>query len=116
MKAKTPKTIEDLSSGLFDLEEPICKARNYAEAMRMIEFPGPGTSPEDRSEDEIHAEAFRDIGDCVCMGHIASECMANAKCDNEKLAFAVFHLTEMILNLDKHYKAALEGEMPLRIV
>jgi hypothetical protein len=36
MKAKTPKTIEDLSSGLFDLEEPICKARNYAEAMRMI--------------------------------------------------------------------------------
>jgi hypothetical protein len=36
MKEKTPKTIEDLSSELFDLEDPICKVRNYAEAMRMI--------------------------------------------------------------------------------
>jgi hypothetical protein len=36
MKEKTPRTIEDLSSELFDLEDPICKARNYAEAMRMI--------------------------------------------------------------------------------
>ena len=34
----------------------------------------------ERDEDEIHAEAFRDleghIGDCVCMGRIASEAMA----------------------------------------
>jgi hypothetical protein len=37
MKETPTKTIEDdLSSELFDLEEPICKARNYAEALRMI--------------------------------------------------------------------------------
>jgi hypothetical protein len=81
--------------------------------MNVIEFPGCGTSPEDRSEDEIHAEAFRDlerhIGDCVCMGQIASEIMANAKCDDEKLAFAVFHLVEMLSNLGKHYRAAWDG-------
>ena len=81
--------------------------------MSVIEFPGRGASPEDRSEDEIHAEAFRDleghIGDCVCMGRIASQSMANAKCDDEKLAFAVFHLTEMLLNLDKYYRAAWDG-------
>jgi hypothetical protein len=29
--------------------------------MSVIEFPGRGASPEDRSEDEIHAEAFRDL-------------------------------------------------------
>jgi hypothetical protein len=45
MNEKTPKTIEDLSSELFDIEEPICKARNYAEAMRMI-----GSSDQMRGE------------------------------------------------------------------
>jgi hypothetical protein len=53
--------------------------------MSVIEFPGLGTSPENRSEDDIHAEAFRDleghIGDCVGMGQIASQFMANTKCD-----------------------------------
>jgi hypothetical protein len=85
----------------------------------VIPFPGAIPVPEvhtERDEDEIHAEAFRDleghIGDCVCMGQIASQFMANAKCDDEKLAFAVFHLTEMLLNLGKHYKAAWRGEMP----
>jgi hypothetical protein len=82
----------------------------------IIEFPGRGTSPEDRSEEEIHAEAFRDleghIGDCVAMGQIASQLMANAECRDEKLAFAVFHVTEMLLNLEKFYKAAWRGEMP----
>jgi hypothetical protein len=33
---KTPKTIEGLSSELFDLEEPIHKARHFAEALRMV--------------------------------------------------------------------------------
>jgi len=36
MKKKTLKTIKDISSELFDLEEPIHKARQFAEALRMI--------------------------------------------------------------------------------
>jgi hypothetical protein len=36
MSEKPPKTIEDISSELFDLEEPLHKARNLAEALRMI--------------------------------------------------------------------------------
>jgi hypothetical protein len=82
----------------------------------VVPFPGAIPVPEvhtERDEDEIHAEAFRDlechIGDCVCMGKIASEAMANVRCNDEKLAFAVFHLTEMLLNLQKHYKAAQDG-------
>jgi hypothetical protein len=81
--------------------------------MSVIEFPGRVDPPEDRSDDEIHAEAFLDleghISDCVCMGKIASQAMANVRCDDENLAFAVFHLTEMLLNLDKQYKAARDG-------
>ena len=73
--------------------------------MSVIEFPGRGASPEDRSEDEIHAEAFRDleghIGDCATMAGITSQFMANAQCTDESLAFSVFHLTEMLLNLKK---------------
>jgi hypothetical protein len=84
--------------------------------MSVIEFPGHGTSPEDRSDDEIHAEAFRDleghIGDCATMAKITSQFMANAQCTDERLAFSVFHLTEMLLNLKKHYYAAWHGEMP----
>jgi hypothetical protein len=79
----------------------------------VVQFPGPGTPPEDRPEDEIHAEAFRDleghISDCVCMGKIATDLMANTKTTDSKLAFAVFHLTEMLLNLEKHYMAASAG-------
>jgi hypothetical protein len=82
--------------------------------MSVIEFPGRGTSPEDRSEDEIHAEAFRDleghIGDCATMAEITSQFMANAQCTDERLAFSVFHLTEMLLNLKKYYAAAHRGE------
>ena len=36
MREKTPKTIEDISSELFDLEEPLHRARHFAEALRMI--------------------------------------------------------------------------------
>jgi hypothetical protein len=82
--------------------------------MSVIEFPGRGPAVEGRSEDEIHAEAFRDleghIGDCVCMARIAAQQMAEVKCDDGELAFSVFHLTEMLLNLQKYYKAAWEGE------
>jgi hypothetical protein len=82
--------------------------------MNVIEFPGRGASPEDRSEDEIHAEAFRDleghIGDCATMAGITSQFMANAQCTDERLAFSVFHLTEMLFNLKKYYLAAYQGE------
>jgi hypothetical protein len=36
MTEKAPKTIEDISSELFDLEEPLHKACHFAEALRMI--------------------------------------------------------------------------------
>jgi len=36
MREKTPKTNEDISSELFDLEEPLHRARHFAEALRMI--------------------------------------------------------------------------------
>jgi hypothetical protein len=77
--------------------------------MSVIEFPGRG-----RSTDEIHAEAFRDlehhIGDCVCMAGIAANRMSKVDRGDEELAFSVFHLTEMLLNLEKYYKAAWDGE------
>jgi hypothetical protein len=62
--------------------------------------------PEDgASEDQRHAEAFRDlephIRDCVEMSKIAAQMMGYARCDDEGLAFAVFHLHEMLLNLQK---------------
>jgi hypothetical protein len=38
--------------------------------------------------------------------------MANARCDDENLSFAVFHVSEMLLNLNKHYKAAWRAERP----
>jgi hypothetical protein len=70
----------------------------------------------DLDEDEIHAQAFRNleghISDCVCMGNIASQLMANARCDDEKLSFAVFHVSEVLLNLNKHYKAAWRVAWP----
>jgi hypothetical protein len=81
--------------------------------MTILKFPGGTTPPEDRSQEENHAEAFVDleghIADCVCMGEIAAERMLNAKCDDNELAFAVYHLCEMLLNLKKGYYAAWEG-------
>jgi hypothetical protein len=81
--------------------------------MSVIEFPGRGDPSDDRSEDEIHAEAFRDlkghIADCVCMGRIASELVEKNTRGSEDLAFAVHHLTEMLLNLQNSYRAAWDG-------
>jgi len=89
----------------------------------VVEFPmadRPITESEidkPHSEDEIHAEAFRDleghIGDCATMAGITSQFMANAQCTDERLAFAVFHLTEMLFNLKKYYLAAYQGENAL---
>jgi hypothetical protein len=79
----------------------------------VVQFPGTAPASDERNEDEIHAEAFRDlkghIADCVCMSRIASELVEkNTRC-NEDLAFAVHHLTEMLLNLQGKYGAAWNG-------
>jgi hypothetical protein len=39
--------------------------------------------------------------------------MGNAACNDDGLSFAVFHLHEMLLNLEKYYHAAWDGEVPL---
>ena len=81
--------------------------------MGVIKFPDRQPQP----EDQRHAEAFRDlephIHDCVMMSQVAAEQMCNAACNDEGLSFAVFHLHEMLLNLEKHYHAAWEGEVSL---
>jgi hypothetical protein len=83
----------------------------------LIEFPGAVPAPEahtERDENEVHAEAFRDleghIRDCATMAEITSQFMANAQCTDERLAFSVFHLTETLLNLKKYYYAAWLSE------
>jgi hypothetical protein len=38
--------------------------------------------------------------------------MRDAACNDEGLSFAVFHLHEMLLNLEKYYHAAWDGEVP----
>jgi hypothetical protein len=38
---------------------------------------------------------------------------ANTACTDERLAFSVFHLTEMLFNLKKYYLAAYQGENAL---
>jgi hypothetical protein len=79
----------------------------------VVKFPG---APSDLNDDGDgrHAEAFRDleghIGDCATMAEITSQFMANAQCTDERLAFSVFHLTEMLLNVKKYYLAAYQGE------
>jgi hypothetical protein len=80
---------------------------------RIIEFPITEKPITEEEVDELHAEAFRDleghIGDCATMAEITSQFVVNAKCTDERLAFPVFHLTEMLLNLKKHYHAAWHG-------
>jgi hypothetical protein len=46
------------------------------------------------------------------MSKVAAEQMGNAACNDEGLSFAVFHLHEMLLNLEKNYHAAWDGEVP----
>jgi hypothetical protein len=76
--------------------------------MSVINFPG-----REPDRDELHAEAFRDlepvIHDCVTMSDITAQCMNAAQCNDEKLAFSVFHLHEMLLSLQQRYRAAWDG-------
>jgi hypothetical protein len=81
--------------------------------MTVIEFRGHGPAAEDRSIDEIHAEAFRDLEGplhgCVCMANIAADLMSRVDPGHEELAFAVFHLSEMLVNLQLRYNDASKG-------
>jgi hypothetical protein len=68
------------------------------------------------SDDLRHAEHFRclstRIDDCACMSMFATREMERA--DDGKhpeLAFAVYHLVEMVLALKCHYHAAYKGEI-----
>jgi hypothetical protein len=68
------------------------------------------------SDDLRHAEHFRclstRIDDCACMSMFATREMERA--DDGKhpeLAFAVYHLVEMVLALKRHYHAAYKGEI-----
>ena len=80
----------------------------------IVEFPLPDRPITEAEIDKLHSEAFRDleghIGDCATMAEITSQFMANAQCTDGRLAFSVFHLTEMLLNLKKYYAAAHRGE------
>jgi hypothetical protein len=82
----------------------------------IVEFPIADKPITEDEIDELHSEAFRDleghICDCVHMGELAAELMVRAKGADGKLCFAVFHLTEMLLNLKKHHYAAWDGERP----
>jgi hypothetical protein len=79
----------------------------------IVEFPTADRPITEGDIDELHAEAFRDIkhhiSDCVTMSRIAAELMDKAKGARKDLSFAVFHLHEMLLNLEKYYGDAWEG-------
>lgn len=74
--------------------------------MSVIEFPGPFASSDNLSENEIHAEAFRDLEPHICDRVMMSEIAVNqlkhtdrSGCLDQRLNFAVCHLHEMLLNL-----------------
>jgi hypothetical protein len=46
----------------------------------------------------------------VRMGEIAANLMCGAKNEDLTLSFAVFHLTEMLMRLEKEYDARWYGE------
>jgi hypothetical protein len=85
----------------------------------ILEFPHAPQPPVESysdSDDLLHAEHFRclhtRIDDCACMSLFASQEMARA--DDGKppeLAFAVYHLAEMVLALKRHHHAAVKGEI-----
>jgi hypothetical protein len=72
----------------------------------------------ERDEDEIHAEAFRDlegrISDCALMAHIAvglaEPFINNRDYKAEQALFAVCHVYEMLKKLNADYQAAWYGK------
>jgi hypothetical protein len=89
----------------------------------IVQFPGRGTSPENRSDDDIHddrdrphAEAFRDLEnrlmDCVSMSKIAFDQICEHKTEDRELVFAVAHTWELLEKLKKDYYASYADERP----
>jgi hypothetical protein len=84
--------------------------------MSVIEFPGAELLlvgiPRIRSTG-VHAEAFRELEsnlrDCVRIGKIAANLTCGAKIEDPTLSFAVFHLAEMLMRLEKEYDARWHG-------
>jgi hypothetical protein len=86
--------------------------------MSVVEFPGPDLAIQRYDDDDNlrHAEHFRclhtRIDDCASMSLFATAEMERA--DDRKhpqLAFAVYHLAEMVFALKRHYHAAVKGEI-----
>jgi hypothetical protein len=84
----------------------------------VVTFPGPELTVEryDDDDDLRHAEHFRclhtRIDDCASMSLFASaEMEKRDDGKNPQLAFAVYHLAEMVLDLKRHYHAAYKGEI-----
>jgi hypothetical protein len=85
----------------------------------VVKFPSaerPLVESYDDSDNLRHAEHFRclhtRIDDCACMSMFATQEMERA--DDGKhpeLAFAVYHLAEMVIALKLHYHAAYKGEI-----
>ena len=84
-----------------------------------VEFPRAERSPVESysdSDDLRHAEHFRclhtRIDDCASMSLFATaEMQKRDDGANPQLAFAVYHLAEMILDLKRYYHAAYKGEI-----
>jgi uncharacterized protein YuzB (UPF0349 family) len=86
--------------------------------MSVVEFPGRELAIERYDDDDNlrHAEHFRclhtRIDDCASMSLFAVAEMEKAAGDkHSQLAFAVYHLAEMVLALKRHYHAAVKGEV-----
>ena len=87
--------------------------------MEIVEFPSAKHSPVEEHDDDDnlrHGEHFRclesRISDCASMSRFAIQEMGKA--DDGKhpeLAFAVYHLFEMVADLKRHYHAAYKGEI-----
>jgi hypothetical protein len=85
----------------------------------IVEFPHakqPLVESYSDSDDLRHAEHFRclstRIDDCACMSLFTVGEMERAdRGKDPKLAFAVYHLAEMVFDLKRHYHAAYKGEI-----
>jgi hypothetical protein len=84
----------------------------------IVQFPGAEPPPGGYSEeyiDKLHSNAFRDLEtslrDCVRMREIAAERTINARIDDNPLRFAIMHLADMLIALEKEYDARWHGEV-----
>jgi hypothetical protein len=85
----------------------------------IVQFPVATSDNVEHYDDEgnlRHAEHFRclqtRIDDCACMSLFAIQEMERANDGKHpQLSFAVYHLQEMLSDLQRHYHAAYKGEI-----